>query len=216
MGWSPHIRQKTTRGGWLCQSPSTQQQIRRQGRLLRGPGAQVHSQAALSTFPEHGGKPLGHRSSRGRRGFGVVSGRGHGKDSRGLGRWGWNAHAPPHLRPLPMDWSQEAASVRRRLLSGCRPGALSHSGTIFGSRRKGKKRKQRTGLLFSVEPWPGKDSRARWDSREGGRCQIRRSWQVWGSQRRAQLGHPWPFTHTWGPRTAVIPQERGTNHIPSR
>lgn len=98
----------------------------------------------------------------------MISGGGHGKDSKGLGPRGRSAHAPPHLHPHRWTRARRPASpVRRRLLSCYWPRAVSHSGTIFGPRGK-RKRKQRKELLFSVEPCPGRDSRACW-AREGRR-----------------------------------------------
>lgn len=80
---------------------------------------------------------------------------------------------------------------------------MSHSGTIFGPRRK-RKRKQRKKLLFSVEPLPRKDSRACWAG-EGGPVGskdpvLKRSWQgavVQGSQREGTDGVPLAlYTHS--------------------
>ena len=125
--------------------------------LLRGPGSSEH-------FPRISRNPLGNHTPRG---SGMVSGRGHGKSSRGWGPW---AGVPVHQHHvLPHRWTR----ARRRLLSRCRPRAVSYSGTIFGPQRK-RKRKQRKEFLFSVEPLPGKDSRACW-AREGSHCWIKRS-----------------------------------------
>lgn len=101
------------------------------------------------------------------------------------------------------------------LLSHWRRRAVSYSGTIFGAQRK-RKRKQRKELLFSVEPSPGKDSRACW-AREGCHCgskdpRLERSW--WGGcgsgepEWGPQMGHPWPCTHAWYSLTAATCRER--------
>lgn len=104
----------------------------------------------------------------------MVSGRGHGKGSKGLGPGGVMlcpcTRTPPLLSPTPTGGPEPAG----RLQSGgnyCLAASpeLCPIQALFLAPRRKRKRKQRKELLFSVEPSPGKDSRACW-AREGRHC----------------------------------------------
>lgn len=143
-----------------------------------------------------------------------------------MGKWtgAWDRGAAVPMYPhtsSPLHWTR----ARRRLQSGggyclvAGPRAVSHSDTIFGPRRK-RKRKQRKELLFSVDLGlericrpAGSEKAVAVGPKDPG---LKRSWQgagVQGSQGRAQMGHPWPFTYTWRSLTAVTCRETEAQHL---
>ena len=171
-------------------SAPDQQLIKRQDGAAQG----AKEPRVSEPFPRISKDPLGTHTPGG---SGLASGRGRGKSSRSWGPWD-GAPLHSHRRPPTTDGPEPG------LLSHWRRRAVSYSGTIFGAQRK-RKRKQRKELLFSVEPSPGKDSRACW-AREGSRCgskdpRLERTWRgavVQGSQRG---GHRWGtpgLVHTLG------------------
>lgn len=146
----------------------------------------------------------------------MVSGRDHGKDSRGLGPWGWSAHAPPHLLPLPMDQSQEALQSGGGYCLSAGPELCSIQALFLAPGGRGKESKERSccsrrNLGLEMIPGPaGPEKAVTVGSKDP---ELKRSWQgagVRGSQRRAQMGQPWPFAHTCYPLIAATCRERGS------
>lgn len=150
--------------GWSFGSRAAADQ--RQGGAVQGAKGLGSQPSSYKHFPRTSGEPPWQSHAKGTEGLCGGFWQRPWERQQGLGPGGWSARAPSHLLPHP--WTR----ARRQLLSCRWPRAVSHSGTIFGPGRK-RKRKQRKELLFSVEPSPGKDSRA-CCAREGSHCWIRR------------------------------------------
>lgn len=92
-----------------------------------------------------------------------------------VGAWGHGTRVPKHPHTLPSPHGPEPGGLLGPggsycLAAGPERVPFTH---YFWPRRK-RKRKQRKELLFSAEPCPGNDSRARWVGR-GSRRGIQRS-----------------------------------------
>lgn len=166
--------------------------------LLRGArGPRVPVNQLWAPAQSASGEPTGHHTPTGWRGFGTVSGRGHGKGYRGLGTGG------PATASLP--WTR----ARRRLLSHCRPRAGSHSGTIFGPpEEEEKKAKKGVAVLWwNLRPERIGACRAREGGSVGSKAPaLERNWQ--GAADQGTRRRRWdtrPFTHT-----TATPRERQT------
>lgn len=128
-----------------------QQQIGRRGGLLRGLRAQDLCQVAAGTFPEQVGNPLAITVQR--QGFGMVPGRGHGKDSRGLGPWDPSAQAPPHLALAPWTGARRSAWAGRQLLSCCWPRASPIHALFLAPEEAEEKAKKGVAVLGRTLSW---------------------------------------------------------------
>lgn len=134
---------------------------------------------------------------------------------KSAGAWDRGAAVPMYPdTSTPLHWTR----ARRRLRSGggyClaagpEPALFRHY--FWPPEEEEKKAKKGVAVLGGL--WPGQDSQACW-AREGATVGpkdpgLRRSWQgagVRGSQGRAQMGHPWPFTCTRASLTAVTCRE---------
>lgn len=176
MGWPPCARQGTEEdwGGDMpppkASKPAADQETEWAAQGTKSPGSQPSS---YKHFPGTSGQTPWPSHSKGIDGLWDGFWQRPWERQQGIGAMGLECPCTPTPPPPTNGPEPGGASVRRWLLSFCRPRAVFHSGTIFGPRRK-RKRKQRKELLFSEEPWPGNDSRA-CRAREGSHCGIKRS-----------------------------------------
>ena len=158
------------------------------------------------------GNPLGNHTQRGRRGFAVVSGRGHGKGSRA---WGQGDGVPVHPHTSSPTHGPEPGGSYC-LAAG--PELCPIQALFLAPGGRGKESKERSccsqwnlrpeRILEPAAPEKGVTVGSE-DS------VLKKSWQgaaVQGSQGRTQMGPPWPFTHTWCSLTTATSGETEAKH----
>ena len=169
--------------------------------LLRGPGSSEH-------FPRISRNPLGNHTPRG---SGMVSGRGHGKSSRGWGPW---AGVPVHQHHvLPTDGPEPGGGYC--LAAG--PELCPIQALFLAPRGRGKESKERSScsqwnLCLERIPGPaGPEKAVTVGSKDPA---LKRSWQgavVQGSQREGTDGAPLAlYTHLALTNCSDTQRNRGT------
>lgn len=193
-----------------------QQQIRRHGGAAQGTKGLGSQPSSYKHFPRTSGEPPQQSHSKARRGFAVVSGRGHGKGSRGLGPGDAGPMRPhtssPTHGPEPGGSCSQEAAIVLLLAQSCVP--FGHY--FWPSGGRGKESKERSCCSqwnLSPERIPGPAGPEKPVTVGSEASLLKKSWQgaaVQGSQGRAQTGPPRAFTHTWCSLTTVTCRETGT------
>lgn len=179
--------------------PAADQETEWAAQGTKGPGSQPSS---YKHFPRASGQTPWPSHSKGIEGLWDGFWQRPWERQQGVGAMGLECPCTPTPPPLPMDQSQEALQSGGSYCLSAGPELCSIQALFLAPGGRGKESKERSccsrrNLGLEMIPGPaGPEKAVTVGSKDP---ELKRSWQgagVRGSQRRVQMGQPWPFAHT--------------------